>query len=534
MAAFHISPKWTKLFGIGPGVFAQGGIEYLLRDEFTTTESAPLASPRTCEPGPGALTLVQNDGQFSISGGKLQIPLGTITVLKDIGYFSTGLSRSCGLLLNQQLNLANIGAYLYFGFNISQQVGWWNDQNANGWYFSGYGGFNAIYSNVGTVVNHSVVANTEYQFALVLRTTGAWWFIKGGAYTDWTLWWAVNINSAATVYPALSNGNAQGTQDHIRVRQLPAPFDTDYGIAALDVTAFTQSLGAELLTNGDFSAWTGDNPDGWTVTGEVGADPEVTERDPNQGHADTKTVGGAANFYASAASNNPVIAQNVAVAGLWYEYYALLSYVKAGNFVVARYGGQEIINMHRIVHRASGTYVGLRSHSGGTAPDFTCDSITYKRITLNAQQVMPANAILDFTYALPASPVAGSRIMMLYRISDASLEAGYNCWQAYLRRNSANTAWDFSLDSVNAGKVTNRINVTGVGSPTTIRVICDGTKHNCYTLEGTTWTKRGSEVDVSWNDSATGLNTIYDSGVTPSRLTVWPRTAAAYAELDKV
>jgi hypothetical protein len=32
------------------------GLTFLLRDDFVTTESAPLASPRTCEPGPGALT----------------------------------------------------------------------------------------------------------------------------------------------------------------------------------------------------------------------------------------------------------------------------------------------------------------------------------------------------------------------------------------------------------------------------------------------------------------------------------------------
>jgi hypothetical protein len=28
------------------------GLTFLLRDDFVTTESAPLASPRTCEPGP--------------------------------------------------------------------------------------------------------------------------------------------------------------------------------------------------------------------------------------------------------------------------------------------------------------------------------------------------------------------------------------------------------------------------------------------------------------------------------------------------
>ena len=57
------------------------------------------------------------------------------------------------------------------------------------------------------------------------------------------------------------------------------------------------NLGVELLTNRTFTTWTADNPDGWTIIGEVGHDPEATERDPGQAHADTKTVGGSATTY---------------------------------------------------------------------------------------------------------------------------------------------------------------------------------------------------------------------------------------------
>ena len=57
------------------------------------------------------------------------------------------------------------------------------------------------------------------------------------------------------------------------------------------------TLGAELLTNGDFATWSGDNPSSWTVTGEVGADPAVSEcgADELQGGSGT----GAANFYST-------------------------------------------------------------------------------------------------------------------------------------------------------------------------------------------------------------------------------------------
>lgn len=48
---------------------------------------------------------------------------------------------------------------------------------------------------------------------------------------------------------------------------------------------------ADLVTNGNFAAWVGDNPTGWTVYGEVAADPMVNEVGTGQGH------GGAGNGF---------------------------------------------------------------------------------------------------------------------------------------------------------------------------------------------------------------------------------------------
>ena len=46
-------PRTSVLNGV-PFAFTKQAIWFdVLDDEFTTSESAPLASPRTCEPGPG-------------------------------------------------------------------------------------------------------------------------------------------------------------------------------------------------------------------------------------------------------------------------------------------------------------------------------------------------------------------------------------------------------------------------------------------------------------------------------------------------
>jgi hypothetical protein len=296
------------------------------------------------------------------------------------------------------------------------------------------------------------------------------------------------------------------------------------GPKTLVVTSFTQSLGAELLTNGDFSAWTGDNPDGWTVTGESGGDPEVTERAPTALHGDAVGAGGACNFYRTVAGA-VYITQTVCTVGKWYEVANELTARAAGEVASVQpfgfFAWGTTVTTRRFLGRATNTAVNF--YNTATAIDLTIDNASAKLITLNVQQVMPANAIVDFTYALPASPAAYNTISVFYRISDASLEAGYNCWRAYIQRNAANTAWDFRLDSINAGTATNRINVTGVGDTVGFRVRCNGTLHDCWTTaNGTDWTTRGSQVNVSWNDSATGINTIYCTGTTPTKLTATP------------
>jgi len=58
-----------KLFQATPS--PEEPIVYLLRDEFTTPQAAPISSPRTCEPGPGTITISSG---VSISGGQAAVP----------------------------------------------------------------------------------------------------------------------------------------------------------------------------------------------------------------------------------------------------------------------------------------------------------------------------------------------------------------------------------------------------------------------------------------------------------------------------
>lgn len=61
-----------------------------------------------------------------------------------------------------------------------------------------------------------------------------------------------------------------------------------------------ETVGSELLANGTFASWTGGNPDGWTVTGESGSDPEVSQVGADATHGGSGT--GSANLYSTGAT----------------------------------------------------------------------------------------------------------------------------------------------------------------------------------------------------------------------------------------
>ena len=209
---------------------------YLLRDEFTTNASAPLTSPRTCEPGPGALTIVDANNKFSISGGRMVIATGTSASLTDYAYL-TVMNRIAGaafLLEATFLSTAN-GTNMTFGID--------NNTTATilDRFLIGYSGANQAYlsANGSTpFLVATLAATTSYKLAFVTMTAGFKLFIKGGTFTEWTRLYVSNLGSA-NFYPAVNPRDPSGTAsfDFWRCEQLSAPFNTDYGDATARVAS---------------------------------------------------------------------------------------------------------------------------------------------------------------------------------------------------------------------------------------------------------------------------------------------------------
>jgi hypothetical protein len=214
---------------------------FLLRDDFTTTASAPLSSPRTAEPGPGTLTLVQVDGQFSVSAGKMPfVAQGTPTWTNQGLYESGGRSRVAGRALFATLNYSTRSFSLLSwrtvaGVDLTPDVAF---------YVNGSASIDLKNSATNWLISPIMSVSVNIQLALILRATGAFAFIKGDTYTQWTLLWVDAAANTATLYPVFVNRLAAGTLDNFRVLDLPSPFNSDYGLATQRLSGARSALDA--------------------------------------------------------------------------------------------------------------------------------------------------------------------------------------------------------------------------------------------------------------------------------------------------
>lgn len=87
-------------------------------------------------------------------------------------------------------------------------------------------------------------------------------------------------------------------------------------IAHYKMNENTASDNDELVTNGDFSAWTGDDPDGWDVISEAGAD-EVSEVGPGEGHGGAGV--GRCNIYSDSGDDIAIRQTLTLIAGRKYR-----------------------------------------------------------------------------------------------------------------------------------------------------------------------------------------------------------------------
>lgn len=335
----------------GPAV---SGISYLLYDQFITDLAAGSVNGTNAEPTGGVRTVVDTGLQLSIGGGSLIVGSGAGN--PRILYSSKARVAGRVLIADAVATINDI----YFGYgSSSSSLG-----NPNAFRIRPGSPNISTYENSSTIQHGTIVSGTSYKYAVVMRSTGAYYFIKGGVYTNWTLLWIGALVSTTPMYPIFYQDGGALSADNIRIpvpTWLPTPlaYDTftrgDGAIGSSETTgpdgqvtpALTWTGGAissnklvitptvgivEALTDGGLENWI--NPTNLTSWTEHIAGASTVNRESSTIHGGSY----AARFDIDALNNNADITQNVTMGWYSYSFWARLStstgnmYIRAGTF----------------------------------------------------------------------------------------------------------------------------------------------------------------------------------------------------------
>lgn len=231
-------------------IAALSGITYFLRVEFSTDDAAPLTDPYIGEVGD--IKPTQTNGNLSVASGLLSVPAAAPAAFNVVGYYcrsasAGGFSRTGGRAFFVEKTISTATYHV---------MGWHNAANINLGAGTPFAYFRnaatpSIYENTNILaIPYSETTGTSYINCFIARpTVGGFMLAKGGAQSSWSLLWVSENGNSATLYPAFDNRDNIMTHDYIRGWLLPAPFDTDDGIAT-----FTDST----LASGDAFTGTAD------------------------------------------------------------------------------------------------------------------------------------------------------------------------------------------------------------------------------------------------------------------------------------
>lgn len=334
-------------------------IHWLLLDRFTTDRAAGAIDGTLSEPSGHIRTVTDSAPNAVITGGQFKVTAvagGNDPWLR----YTTGWARLAGRMLRADVSANNIASEMWLS-GFSTVIVAPDNSTTRGVLLAN----TVLRSQPANVQILSHTQGVTYKTVTILRSTGHFTIIDG------KLCWIHRADATATLYaivtPRLADATCDLRLDNLGIADLPtsdpalyptptlsdtfsdtvAPLVSDglahveangagAGLTWAGVGAFSNlgnkgyispTPGPELLTNGDFSAWTGDNPNGWTVAGEVGADPEVTQRASGETHASPPGGLESANLYNSATAGAPIISQNVLIQHSFHRIEAIISAV---------------------------------------------------------------------------------------------------------------------------------------------------------------------------------------------------------------
>lgn len=234
---------------------------YTLNDQFTTDRAAGAVNGSSAEPTGGTRTVVDTENKLSISSSQLSFAGQTTPAWGDQNLVYPSVTRTAGKLLYAEVTPANNNSYGFVGLSNTATP----NQTASGIQIDGSIYFGDTGQLWGTMLSSTVTPTiasytaTAYKTAIVMRSTGMYYFIKGGAFTNWTMLYQTSAGSAATLYPVLMNYSLTNTADNIRIPTstwLPTPLAYDTFTRTDGAIGSSETTGPDSQTTPSL-AWTG-------------------------------------------------------------------------------------------------------------------------------------------------------------------------------------------------------------------------------------------------------------------------------------
>jgi len=550
---------------------------YLLRDIFDYALAAGSVNNTPAVPGPGLRTVTDTESKLSLSGGQLSISGGKASpAWGDPGLWYEARSRTAGRLLLATLAAADVTNSMEAGWDTAQS----GALSANALRIA----TDLIYpysSGAAGPALASVADGTTYYLAVVLRATGALCFIKGGAFTNWTLLWPGAADSTATLYPGLANYNAALTANNLRIPRrlwLPVPLASDSfnradgalgstdgqghaegnggsGLAwTHDVGAWavssnkavgTPTQGAEILTNLGFETYTGSQDDGVSDTFSGWNLSAVNDGLGDKAEATATVQGGANALKLTYTTTRPVAGhtRNVSAA-TWLQCLAYsrgdgspnsdgLFYLWDNtNYNSLFYGTTGVTGVaYQLVVRTTRTpgnctqVIFFAAGSGGAGKVCYYDDCSLKTLTLSSLfssvAVSTPDVLAEAAVTLTSGTQAGLVLNLDSAASPANFVVGYH--------NGTNAI----LEKCVAGVYTTLISAAATyGAGNILRVIKDGQKYRLYYNNALI----GAEATISdagiINNRLHGLFSTYNGNSLDQYVIFARGTQGEYAVLD--
>ena len=193
-------------------------VRYLHRDAYSSNVSAGSVHNSAAVPGPGTRTVVDAENKLSISGGKLVCAGGKASpAWADPGLFAGPYTRRAGQVYLVEITPSATNQKQIFGIASAAS----GQPNRSAIYLNSDALMYALDATTLSPGFESYSGATSYQFAIVLRASGAFYLVKGGAFTDWNLLWASSADNAAAWYASIATYNGSWTSEYMNVITRP-------------------------------------------------------------------------------------------------------------------------------------------------------------------------------------------------------------------------------------------------------------------------------------------------------------------------